>query len=111
MIFSTLKVVVDTKGLRLSSVWGERTLAWKEAHSITVLPGYGYIPFVGYNVLLHTTTSRRGVPLTTIMFGNSHRVMKAVIEAAYRGNPGISVKGSLLDTYGLPPYGIFKLEK
>ena len=111
MTFSTLKVVVDTEGLRLSSVWGKRTLAWREVYSITVIPGYGYIPFIGYNVLLHTTTSRRGVPLATIMFGNSHRVMKAVIEAAYRGNPGISIKGSLLDTYGLPPYGIFKLEK
>ncbi len=108
---STLKVEVDKEGIIFNSIWGERTLAWKEIHSITVLPGYGYIPFIGYNVLLHTTTSRRAVPLVTIMFGNSHKVMKAVIEASYRSNPGISIKGSLLDTYGLPPYGIFKLEK
>ena len=111
LTYSTLKVKVSKEGILFDSFWGERALAWKEVYSISVIPGYGYIPFIGYNVLLHTTTSRRGVPLSTIMFGNSHRVMKAIIEAAYRGNPGISIKGSLLDTYGLPPYGIFKLEK
>ena len=107
LTFFTLKVTVDAEGMVMNSFWGKREIKWKEVHTISVMPGYGYIPFVGYNVLIHTTKSRRAVALSTITFGNSHRLMKAVIEASYRANPNIGIKGSLLDNYGLPPYGIF----
>ncbi len=111
LTFSTLKVSVDAEGMVMDSFWGKKELRWKEVHTISVIPGYGYIPFIGYNVLIHSKNTKRATSLSTIMFGNSHRLMKAVIEASFRGNPNISIKGSLLDNYGPPPYGIFRVKR
>ena len=111
LTYSTLKVRVDAEGMAMSSFWGKKELRWKEIHTISVMPGYGYIPFIGYNVLIHTKKSRRAVALSTITFGNSHRLMKAIIEASFQANRNIRIKGSLLDIYGLPPYGIFHVKR
>ena len=92
----------------MSSFWGKRELRWKEVHTISVMPGYGYIPFIGYNVLIHSKNTKRATPLAAFMFGNSHRLMKAVIKASFQANRNIRIGGSLLDIYGLPPYGIFR---
>ncbi len=105
----TERYSVSKDGIYKSNLWVKRELKWEQIARISVVAGYGYIPFCGYNIIIHPKSIKdKPISVTAALYGNSRKVVKGIIEASYKSKSHVSIGGSLLDNYGMPPYGIFK---
>ncbi len=105
------KATVDQDGITSQDGWRKKHIPWKGIHRISVVPGYGYLPFAGFSILIHTTKRERPIGVQALMFYNSHEIVKAIIEMADKANSGIAIDDTLIHSYGQPPYGIVEAEK
>lgn len=111
LLILTERYVVSLNGISKINLWGKWFIEWKDVASITVAPGYGYVPLIGYNIIIHPRLlNKRPFAVSAALYSNSRKVVKAILEASVRSKKPISIKGSLLDNYGAPPYGIFEIK-
>jgi len=72
----TEKYTVTLEGVYKSNLWGKRELKWEQIARISVVPGYGYIPFCGYNIIIHPKSIKdKPISVTAALYGNSRNVV------------------------------------
>jgi hypothetical protein len=107
LYLGTIRYMISSKGIVISSVFGKSQAKWGEFKSIRVPAISGYTFFLGFNIVLFRS-ERRGLSIPASIFANRHDLVRAVIEAAKIGHQGIEVDEFLTDKYGRPPYGFFR---
>ena len=93
--------VVDIDGVRVKHWWRKHYIFWEDIERITFQTNFGF----GYIVHIKKKGKKLPVRLSLAGVGNSHKLGKAIIEAATLANPKIRFLG--MHEYGPPPYGIF----
>lgn len=105
-IILNTKVEVGQKGIKSRLGTRRREIAWADVISLEVPHFNGWTPGLGYNIVL-ISEQHKPTTITAFAFSNGHTIAKAIIEASTRANPKVHVDQMLLNSYGLPPYGIF----
>lgn len=107
----TETVLITPEYISVRSLIYRHKIHWRDAEEIWVAPFLGNTILFGYNLWIRVPKKpyfQRLIPLNASLYANSHELSKAALEAADRANPALHIVGSVLDTYGHPPYGIFK---
>ena len=100
------RYIVSLEGIEIRRLRGKRFFRWEEVESINTIPTFWFV-----NNLNLSLRSGENVGLLTALSARYKQSCKAIIEAAYLGNPDIDFKFVLGNDYGSPPYGIFTDEK
>ncbi|RIH85846.1 hypothetical protein Mterra_01603 [Calidithermus terrae] len=110
----TQQIRITRDSLSLVSLFGSTEVQWAAVEEIYIPPAFGYTFGFGYNLTVVAKNPKRPgrlrrVGLPASLYSNRHLLVKAVLEAAYINNSNsfVAVNGTVKQTYGLPPYGIF----
>lgn len=109
--FLTERITITQNYIEIRGLIVTRRIPWEEVEEILVAPFFGNTILFGYNLWIRAPQRsyfQRFIWLNSSFYANSHELSKAALEAADRANPALHIVGSVLDTYGHPPYGIFK---
>ena len=103
--FFTTVFELNQEKLVTKSLFGIRTVSFKDVVDIELIPFYGDTIFFGYNVVIHFE-KEKGLGVMSSVYGNRHQLLKAIIERAHYESPGFVLSPTLKKVYGPPPYGI-----
>ncbi len=106
----TRQTIISQQSILDFGPFGRAEYPMQGCTKVLVLPMYGNTIFFGWNIFIQFQDKGqfRGTTIYASLYANRHDLVKAVIEAAYLSNPKVEIDRSLLRSYGLPPYGIFK---